>query len=51
MVEDPAAHVRFPKFAAGATLESNGKTTYFIGEETRREFEKQKGQASAQPVG
>ncbi len=42
MVEDPIAHVRFPKFAAGATLESNGKTLYFIGEETRQEFEKQK---------
>ena len=40
MVEDPVAHVRFPKFAAGATLESKGKTHYFIGEETRREFEK-----------
>ncbi len=40
MVEDPVAHVRFPKFAAGTTLESNGKTVYFIGEETRREFEK-----------
>lgn len=51
MVEDPVAHVRFPKFAAGATSESNGRTVYFIGEETRREFERQKGHASAQPVG
>ena len=42
MVEDPIAHVRFPKFAAGATIESNGKTLYFIGEESRQEFEKQK---------
>ena len=25
MVEDPVAHVRFPKFAAGATLESGGQ--------------------------
>jgi YHS domain-containing protein len=41
MVEDPIAHVRFPKFAAGATLESGGKTHYFIGEETRREFQKE----------
>ena len=41
MVEDPIAHVHFPKFAAGATLESGGKTHYFIGEETRREFQKQ----------
>lgn len=39
MVEDPVAGVRFPKFAAGATLERDGKTYYFIGEQTRREFE------------
>src|SRR5262249_36222300 len=38
MVEDPVAQVRFPNFAAGATLEWQGKTYYFIGEETRREF-------------
>jgi YHS domain-containing protein len=43
MVEDPIAHVRFPKFAAAATLERQGKTFYFIGEESRREFEKQQG--------
>jgi hypothetical protein len=42
MVEDPIAHVRFPKFAAGATLEQKGKTIYFISDETRREFEKKK---------
>jgi YHS domain-containing protein len=42
MVEDPVAHVRFPKFAAGATLQRDGTTYYFVGEETRREFEKQK---------
>jgi YHS domain-containing protein len=41
MVEDPVAHVRFPKFAAGATLERGGKTYYFVGEETCRDFEKQ----------
>ena len=46
MVEDPVAHVRFPKFAAGASLERGGKTYYFIGEETRRDFEKQQGVAS-----
>jgi YHS domain-containing protein len=46
MVEDPVVHVRFPKFAAGATLESKGKTYYFVGEETRRDFEKQQGVAS-----
>jgi YHS domain-containing protein len=43
MVEDPIAHVRFPKMAAAATLEWKGQTFYFIGEETRREFEKQQG--------
>ena len=40
MVEDPVAHVRFPDFAAGATLEWQGQKYYFIGEETRQEFEK-----------
>jgi hypothetical protein len=43
MVEDPIAHVRFPDFAAGASLEWQGQKFYFIGEETRREFEKQQG--------
>jgi YHS domain-containing protein len=38
MVEDPIAHVQFPKFAAAATLEWQGKTYYFVGEETRKEF-------------
>jgi YHS domain-containing protein len=46
IVEDPVTKIRFPKFAAGATLQTNGKTYYFIGEETRREFESQKGIAS-----
>jgi hypothetical protein len=41
MVEDPIARVRFPKIAAGAILEWQGQKFYFIGEETRREFEKQ----------
>jgi len=39
MVEDPVAHVRFPKFAAASTLERGGKTYYFIANETREEFE------------
>ena len=43
MVEDPIAHVRFPKDAAATTLEWQGQKFYFIGEETRREFEKQQG--------
>jgi YHS domain-containing protein len=41
MVEDPVAHVRFPKMAAAATLELKGQTFHFISEETRREFENQ----------
>jgi hypothetical protein len=43
MVEGPIAHARFPKVAAPATLEWQGQKLYFIGEETRREFEKQQG--------
>lgn len=43
MVFDPIANVRFPKDAAAATVEWSGKKFYFIGEETRREFEKQNG--------
>lgn len=38
LVEDPVAKVRFPKFAAGAMLEQNGQTYYFIGEETKAAF-------------
>jgi hypothetical protein len=42
-VEDPVAQVRFPDFAAGATLEWQGEKHYFISEETRREFARQNG--------
>ena len=38
MVQDPVAQVRFPSFAAGATLEWNGQKYYFLAEETLREF-------------
>jgi hypothetical protein len=41
MVEDPIAHVRFPKHAAATTLEWEGQKFYFIGAETRREFAEQ----------
>jgi YHS domain-containing protein len=41
MVEDPIAHVRFPKDAAATILEWQGRKFYFIGEETRREFAEQ----------
>jgi YHS domain-containing protein len=47
MVEDPIAHVRFPKYAAAATLEWRGHKFYFIGEETRQEFVKQQGITNA----
>lgn len=42
-VEDPVAKVKFPKFAAGATLEHGGQTYYFIDHSTRDQFAKQKG--------
>ncbi len=45
MVEDPVAKVRFPKHAAATTLDWQGKTYYFIAQETRDEFESQQGQA------
>lgn len=41
MVEDPVAHVRFPRTAAATSLEWQGQKFYFIGEETRREFAEQ----------
>jgi YHS domain-containing protein len=43
MVEDPVAGVRFPRHAAAATVDWSGKTYYFIGDETRREFEAKHG--------
>jgi YHS domain-containing protein len=47
MVEDPIAHVRFPKQAAGAVREIDGKTYYFLDQETLREFERQQAPAVA----
>lgn len=38
-VEDPVANVRFPKFLAKCTLNRDGKTYYFVDEESQREFE------------
>jgi len=43
MVEDPIAHVRFPKYAAAAKCDWNGATHYFIAEKTCREFQAQNG--------
>jgi len=46
-VEDPVAKVKFPKFAAGATLEHGGQTHFFMDETTKAEFARQKGIAKA----
>jgi hypothetical protein len=43
MVSDTVAGISFPKYFAAATLEHDGKTHYFISEETRREFAKRHG--------
>lgn len=42
-VEDPVVNVKFPKFAAGATLEHNGTTYYFVNEQTRDDFARREG--------
>jgi YHS domain-containing protein len=47
LVTDPVAGVEMPRYAAKCTLESAGKTYYFVSEETRREFEQQKGAGAA----
>lgn len=39
MVEDPIAKVTFPKYAAGAKLDVEGKTLYFIDDSTLQEFQ------------
>ena len=46
-VEDPVAGVKFPRFAAGATLDHGGTTYFFIDDTTRAEFARQKGIATA----
>ena len=51
MVQDPIAKVRFPKFAAAAKLEQNGKTLYFIDESTLREFQKRTSEAHSSAEG
>ena len=45
-VEDPVVKVRFPKFAAGATLEHGGQTYYFVDDRTKAEFARQQGLAA-----
>jgi len=41
LVEDPVAKIRFPKYLASSTLERDGRTYYFVDEDTRQEFEQQ----------
>jgi len=45
MVVDPVTGVSFPKFAAACVLDWQGKKHCFIGERTRREFERRHGLA------
>jgi hypothetical protein len=42
-VTDPVVQVRFPKFAAAATLEHAGQQYFFIDERTKQDFIRQKG--------
>ena len=46
LVEDPVAKVRFPKYAAGATLDWKGEKVYFLGDETRQQFEREHAPAA-----
>ncbi|MGQ0636727.1 MAG: hypothetical protein ACT4QC_19120 [Planctomycetaceae bacterium] len=46
MVVDPIAKVQFPKFAAGAVAEFDGKTYHFVSEETCRAFTQNRRAAS-----
>lgn len=39
MVTDPVSGTTFPKLAAGARLERDGRTYYFVSDKTRREFD------------
>jgi YHS domain-containing protein len=41
LVEDPVTKIRIPKYLATSTLERDGRTYYFVDEDTRQEFEKQ----------
>jgi len=42
MVVDPVADVRFPQAYAHSSLEKEGKTYFFISEQTHREFEQRR---------
>ena len=45
-VEDPVTKVKFPRFAAGETLEHDGQTFFFIDGSTKAEFIKSKNLAT-----
>jgi YHS domain-containing protein len=45
-VEDPVAKVKFPRFAAGETLEQDGQTYFFIDGTTKAEFIESKNPAA-----
>ncbi|HMP07571.1 MAG TPA: hypothetical protein PJ982_14575 [Lacipirellulaceae bacterium] len=49
LFEDPIAKVKFPKFAAAATLEHNGEVLHFIAEATLLEFQ-QRSQRREEPT-
>ena len=51
MVTDPVSGTTFPRLAAGATLERDGRRYYFVSETTRREFEEQQLARTSQRVG
>lgn len=51
MVTDPVSGTTFPKLAAGATLERDGRTHYFVSETTRREFEQEHLARASRGVG
>ena len=51
IVEDPVAHVRFPKCAAVSMLEHRGKTFYFMADSTRDEFEARETRRELGPAG
>jgi YHS domain-containing protein len=41
LVRDPITEIEFPRYAAAATLQANGKTYYFISEEACEAFKRE----------
>ncbi len=46
LVRDPITEIEFPRYAAAATLQANGKTYYFISEEACEAFKRENQVAS-----